>query len=209
MPQSLARNHGRRHRDVDGALALDHRDDDSLIRPLMHVVGYTGAFTAKQQDVIRAIGDFRIRHRSFGGGENKTATGCCPPFLEAVPADMPGQGGSRNIVHAGPFQIAIRNVETCWLDDIDAETEAGGQPQDGSGIAGNIGLVEGDPDCLHGLLIHVSWANPDGAAARKPDGEIGACMRLHFFKAGGWRFVFFCDKRAASSTPAKGGFHAK
>jgi len=59
---------------------------------------------------------------------------------------MAREGGRRNVVHAGPFQIAIRDVETCGFDDVDAKAKAGGQPQDGAGIAGNVGLVKGDSD---------------------------------------------------------------
>lgn len=64
--------------------------------------------------------------------------------LKSSPVDVAGQAGHFQIIHAGAFERPVGKIKTCWLDDIDTKSQTGGQPQNGAGITGNIGLVKGN-----------------------------------------------------------------
>lgn len=63
---------------------------------------------------------------------------------------MPSHGHCRDIVHPGALEIAVGKIKTGRLYDVDRKAKAGGEPQDRSGIAGDVGLVEGDAQFVHG-----------------------------------------------------------
>ncbi len=48
----------------------------------------------------------------------------------------------------GPLEFAVRYVKTGRLDDINGKAKAGGKTQDGTGVAGNVRLIEGYVRCL-------------------------------------------------------------
>ena len=76
-----------------------------------------------------------------------------PPILEAREVEVAGERRHFEIVHAGPLERAVGQVEAGRLDDVDGEVEAGGHAQDRSGVAGDVGLVEGDAQVqFHGSL---------------------------------------------------------
>ena len=50
------------------------------------------------------------------------------------------------------LSVAVGQVEAGRLDDVDGDAEAGSHAQDRSGVAGDVGLVEGDAQVqFHGL----------------------------------------------------------
>ena len=116
----------------------------------MHVVRHPGAFAAEQEDIVFAVSKIRIAPCRFRRGENQPTSAFPSPCLEALPIDVSSQGDGGKIIHAGALQIAVGYVEAGRLDNVDAEAEAGGQAQDGAGVAGNVGLVEGDTQVGYG-----------------------------------------------------------
>ena len=49
------------------------------------------------------------------------------------------------IVHAGAAEGAVGGREARRLDDVRFDAEAGGKPQDGPGVLGDIGLKQRNP----------------------------------------------------------------
>lgn len=83
---------------------------------------------------------------------------------------MAGHGDAGEIIHAGAFQVFVGEHEAGRLDDVDLHAEAGGEPENGAGIAGDVGLVKGDAQVGHAGLIGdaVSALKPLDAGGRRP-----------------------------------------
>src|SRR5687768_7264118 len=146
LAHGLAGGHGRGKRDVEAAAAALHRDEQPRVGPVLNTVRHAGRFTAEEKYVPIRIGEVRVGQGGFGREEEQPASLALPPILEAVEVDMPGQGRHFEIVHAGTPEVAVGDVETGGLDDVDGDTEAGGHAQDGAGVAGDIRLVKGDAE---------------------------------------------------------------
>ncbi len=150
LPRGFAGGHGDGQRNVETAAATLHRDQKPRVGPVVDMVRHAGRFTAEEKHVPIRIGEVRVGQGGFGREEHKPAALAAPPLLEAVEVDMPGERRHFEIVHAGPPEVAVGEVETGRLDDVDGDAEAGGEPQDGSRVAGNVGLVEGDAEGRQG-----------------------------------------------------------
>jgi hypothetical protein len=143
LPRGFAGGHGDGQRDIETAAATLHRDQKPRVGPVVDMVRHAGRFTAEEKYIPIRIGEIRIGQGSPGREKQQPAALSEPPLLEAVEIDVPCQGRHFEIVHAGPPEVAVGEVETGRLDDVDGDAEAGGEPQDGSRVAGNVGLVEG------------------------------------------------------------------
>ena len=77
---------------------------------------------------------------------SSTRAPACRGLPEGRPGGLPYQGGLVQIVHAGPAEGGIAHHEARRLDDPAGEAETGAHPEDGGGIGGDVGLVEGDFD---------------------------------------------------------------
>ena len=104
----------------------------------------SGAFPAHQQNVARREGEVPAGQGGLGGEQHAPpATG---RLAEAAPGGFADQGRLVEVVHAGPPEGGIGHHEARGLDDPAGEAETGAHPEDGRGIGGDIGLVEGDFD---------------------------------------------------------------
>ena len=54
---------------------------------------------------------------------------------------MAGHLRQIDIIHSGPFQLAVIQQEAAGLDDVHRKAEAGPQTQQASGILGDVGLI--------------------------------------------------------------------
>ena len=94
----------------------------------------------------------RVGQRRLGREQNEPPAFAAPPVLEAREVEVAGERRHFEIVHAGPLQRAVGQVEAGRLDDVDGDAEASGHAQDRAGVAGDVGLVEGDAQVqFHGL----------------------------------------------------------
>lgn len=107
----------------------------------------------KEENVVPGVVEGGVGQGCLGRGEHKAAAFRKAPGVEALPVDVPGHGDTRQIVHAGSLEVLVGEDEACGLDDIDFQPETGGKPQDGAGIAGDVGLVKGDAKVGHAGLI--------------------------------------------------------
>ena len=148
LPDGFAGDHGDGQGDIDAARARLHRDRQPRIRRLVDRIRHAGRFAAEQQDVAVGEGKTGVGSRGFGGEQYQTARTRLAPILEGVPVDMPGQGSHFEVVHAGALECFVGERKAGRLDDIDAETEAGGEAQDCPGVAGDVRLVEGDAETV-------------------------------------------------------------
>ena len=89
-----------------------------------------------------------------------------PPFEEAPPALVPGEGRLLEVVHAGPFEGAVGHVEAGRLDYVDSDAQAGGHAQYGSGVPGYIGLEERNSEIVfHGHSLNRRFVKRKSATA--------------------------------------------
>lgn len=146
LAHRLAGGHGSRKRDVEAAAAAAHRDQEARVGPLVDMVRHAGRFTAEEKYVPIRISEVSVGQGGAGREQDKPPSLREPPLLEAVEVDMAGKRRHFEIVHAGAPQVAVGEVEAGGFDDVDADAEAGGEAQDGAGVAGDVGLVEGDAE---------------------------------------------------------------
>ena len=142
LAQRLADDHGGREGDVEAATAAAHRDRQARIGAVVDRLRNAGRFAAEQQNVSIREGEARVGEFRPGGQKHQPSVLLSPLILETRKVDVPGEGGHFDIVHASPFERAIRNVETRGLNQVDADAEAGRHAQHGPGVAGDIGLVQ-------------------------------------------------------------------
>ena len=153
LPDRLANRHRRGESDIEAAATARHRDQQFFICSVADMVRHARRFAAEQQDVALGEGEFRVRERRLGRKQNGPPALAAAPVLEAREVEVAGERRHFEIVHAGPLERAIGQVEAGGLDDVDGDTEASSHAQDRSCVAGDIGLVEGDAQVqLHGLL---------------------------------------------------------
>lgn len=154
LPDGFAGSHRRADGKVQAA-AGDLADSDAMIGSGVNRLRHTGGFAPKQQHVVGLIGKVEVRHLGPGGEKDQPPGLALAPRFEGTEVDMPGQGGQFEIVHTSALEIAVREVESGWLDDVDAEPEARRHAQDRAGVAGNIRLVERDTYVsIHVVLRH-------------------------------------------------------
>lgn len=90
----------------------------------------------------------RVVLLGLGSEENQPAFLLPSPTLECLPIVMAVECGQLQIIHSRSFQRPIRQIETCRSNDIDRDAEAGGKPQDRSGVARNVRLIERDAEVV-------------------------------------------------------------
>jgi hypothetical protein len=146
LADRFAGRHGGRESDVQASAAALHGNEKPRIGAFLHIVWDAGRFAAEKEHISVRKGEFGVGHSGFGGKQDQPASFAEPPFLEARKVDVSGEGGHFEIMHSGTPEIAVGEVETGWLDNVDADAETGGHTQNRSGIPGNIGLVERDSD---------------------------------------------------------------
>lgn len=146
LAHGFAGGHGGGEGDVEAATATAHRDQKPRVGPVVDMARHAGRFTAEEKYVAIRIGEIRVGQGGSRREEDEPAALGSPPLLEAIEVDMPGQGRHFEIVHAGPPEVAVGEVEAGRLDDVDREAEAGGHAQDGASVAGDVWLVERDAD---------------------------------------------------------------
>lgn len=146
LPHGFADDHGGSQRDVQAAAAAAHRDQQARIGAIVDGLRHACRFAAEEQDI--AIGEGEVRIDRFGPGreQHEPAPLGPPLLLEARKIDVPGEGSHFEIIHPGAAERAIARVEAGRTDEVDGEAETGRHAQDGAGVAGNVGLVEGYSD---------------------------------------------------------------
>ena len=113
---------------------------------VVHILRHAGRFAAEEQNVALPERKPGVGQGRLGREENEPAAFIEPPFLEVREIDVPPERRHFEIVHAGSFQIAVREVKAGGFDDVHREPKAGGHAQDRAGIAGNVRLIERDAD---------------------------------------------------------------
>lgn len=144
LPQHLTGGHGRTHGKVETARAFLHRDEQAGVGGVMNAGRRTDRFPSEKKNVAIGIGKIGVVRLSSGGEEKETAPFSPAPALEGLPRSVAHKRGALEIVHAGPLQVPVGQVETRRLDQVDGEAEAGGETEYGPGISGNVWLVERD-----------------------------------------------------------------
>lgn len=150
LARRLAGSHGGGEREVEAAAAARHGDQKAGIGPLVNMVRHAGRFAAEKKYIPIRIGKIRVGGRSRRREQKQAAAPARPPLLEAVEVHVPGKRRHFEVVHAGAPEVAVGEVEAGGLDDVDGDAEAGGQAQDGAGVAGDVGLVERDAEGRQG-----------------------------------------------------------
>lgn len=196
LPDRFARGHCGTEREIEAAAAALHRNEETRVGGLMHVFWYARRLAAKHYYVAVGVAKLGVGQGGFGREKNKPARFALSPRLEGREIDMARQGRHFEIVHAGPSQIAVGKVEAGRLDDIDGDAETGRHAQDGAGVAGDVGLVEGDADAcgqyLHSLMCCVIATD---------------AARLRQFGTYAWRCAPNASIEPSLSTRTNGGSH--
>ena len=144
LPHGFAQSHRGRERDVEAPASAFHWNEKPGVGGGADMVRHARRFTAEEQDVAILEGEFRVGQGGAGREQDKPAVLAAPPLLEAVEINVAGKGRHFEIVHAGAPEIAVGEIESGRLDDVDRDAEAGGHAQDRAGVAGDVGLVQRD-----------------------------------------------------------------
>lgn len=180
LPDRLSGDHCRRDSDVEAAGTVLHRDQQAGIGPVMDLIWNAGRFAAQQQRVPFLEGKAGVDGRRFGRQKHQPASVGVPLLLEGSPVEMSGERRHFDVVHPGPLQRPVRQVEARRLDDVDAEPKAGSEAQDCTGIAGDIRLVEGDAQ----IVLHFEVLFLRGRSAT---------AKARFWRWLDFRMVIFCE----------------
>ena len=97
---------------------------------------------------------------------------------------MPGNGNVVEIVHAGPAEMPVGHRKPSRLNDMRRHIQAGAEPQNGAGILGNVGLVEGE---VHSMDM-VQSAPIDRAAPGSTDSIVANSFGINGLRSAN-RFV--------------------
>ena len=106
---------------------------------------HAGAFAPEQYDVLRRESVIEVGALGRGREQDETQGLFPPPIVEGGERGVADDVDLVEIVHAGAAERPVGDRETGRLDDVRLDSEARAQPQDGTGVLGNIRLVEGDP----------------------------------------------------------------
>lgn len=157
LAQRFTDDHGGGDGDVKRAHAGPHLDDDMGIGPFVHLLGHTATLATKEENIVGSVGEAVIGAGGFRRREDQPAAGGAVKCLESVPVDMMGESCLFGIVETGALQCSIGKIEACRADNVDAETETGGHPQDGTCVSRDVGLVEGNAKLAHGRMPDASY----------------------------------------------------
>lgn len=146
LAHDLAGRHGDGQREVEAAAAAGHRNCDTRIRQIVNMIRDACGFAAEQEYIAAGIGEVGVGVFCLGREQHKPALLDLPPVVEAVEVDVPGERGHLQIIHAGAPEVAVGEVEAGGLDDINGDAKARCHAQNRAGIAGDVGLVEGDAE---------------------------------------------------------------
>jgi hypothetical protein len=196
LPHRLTGSHGGGERDVEAAAAAGHRDRETRIRHVVNMIRHACGLAAKQEDVSSLEAEIRVGQGGFGREQHKPPPLRPSPMLEAVEVEVAGERRHFEIIHASASERPVRHVEAGRLDDVDANAEAGGEPEDRAGIAGDIRLVEGDAQSaqFRQFLKRCLMATPcqDGTKNAHPAVAIRheTVYRAAIFNSNRWRRIW-------------------
>ena len=125
-------------------MSLHHRDEDTSIRSTVNVIRNASAFATEKKYVFVPEGVLHVRFCGLCGGENKSPARGRAPCLERLPVDVADKIHTCQIIHSRPLQVAVRDVEPSWFNDVDTHAQTGREAEYRSRIAGNIRLIERD-----------------------------------------------------------------
>ncbi len=127
LTQGLAEHDAGGDSDVDRPHAFDHRDRQPLVRKGVYRVGHTGRFPSHQQDIGIAERAAGISFFRFCGQQNQTPVCSTTPILEGVEGDVALERRTLQVIHSRPLQGAVGQRKTGRFDQMNANTQAGGQ----------------------------------------------------------------------------------
>jgi len=116
----------------------------SVIGSLVHGVRQAIGFAAEQKHLVFLEGVVEIGTLSRGGEHDQTQPLRSPPRLEKLERTVAGERNLIEVIHAGAPEGAVRNWEPGRLNDMRRNAQAGAEPQNCTGVLGNIRLIEGD-----------------------------------------------------------------
>lgn len=82
------------------------------------------------------------RHRALRSRQNQPSRG--PAGEKRLPRAVPPDRREFQVIHARAPHPLVGPHEAAGLDHIDLNPKAGGEPEDGSGVLGNVGLVQNE-----------------------------------------------------------------
>jgi len=195
LPKRFARGHCRAHGKIEAARTLLHRNGEPNIGGFVNDFRRSHRFPAKQKNIAIDVGKVGIACVGPGGEKKKTTPLAPTPRLKSLPGGMAGKRGALEIIHACPLQIPIRQIEPRRLDQINRETETGGETQNGSGVSWDVWLIKRDTH----LAVSLDMA------------ECGFPVTLHRRRTGRrkrrWRVTATVGIRPSLSTRTRGERH--
>jgi len=171
LPHRFAGGHGGGECDVEAAATAFHWNQKARVGVVVDMVRYAGRFAAEEQYVAVSVREVRVGNRGLCRKQHKPAVFAEAPLLKAIEVNMAGEGRHFEIVHAGAPEVAVGDVEAGGLDDVDGDSQAGGEAQDGAGVAGDVGLVERDSNGCQGSARGVSCTTAT-VVRRQPTSEL-------------------------------------
>ena len=110
----------------------------------MNRVGNAGALAAEQQDVVAGEAVIEVAVLAARREQQEAQRALAPPRFERVPAEVAHEPHVVEIVHAGATERAVAGGKARRFDDVRFDAEAGGEPQNRSGVLGDVGLIKRD-----------------------------------------------------------------
>ena len=108
----------------------------------MYLGGRALALPPQQKNIFCTKGKIQIGACALGGDEDEPGAGV--GLHERLPGGMAHDLGALQIVHAGAAKFLVAEQEAAGLDDVHTDAQTGAQPDQGTGVLGDIGLVEGE-----------------------------------------------------------------
>ena len=96
-----------------------------------------------------------------------------PPMLEGGPRIVARERHPVEVVHAGATERPVRGRKAGRLDDVRGQADAGREPENRSGIGGDIRLVQGDVQPGDAVVTQGVLQLTDNAAVRLLDAPQG------------------------------------
>lgn len=88
LPKGLTQDDGTSDGNVERPQSRGEWNTDAKFRRSVHMIWHAGAFTAEQENIVRAVACLKMGNGAASGGENKPAPARFTIYLKSLPIDM-------------------------------------------------------------------------------------------------------------------------